>query len=452
MPSGVKDIQLLELKDTISQLNKTISTQNELISSLQKMLEERNAKDSEKDLLIANLQSQLAYLKNKVFGSTSEIRHDQLDGQLNLFGTPVGDEKPAEVIEPEVISVKGYTKERKPKATYDDKYNSVRSICKHFFTDIVGLSIKFFCVSLRHMSIIRGIIAAVGVDLLDEQVGHIASGVIQQSNHLVVGIRDNVADLGNLGDDTVGVDVVHLSIVSNRQTGAVGSTRATNTDGVSARQLPDTLSLSANIGASVLVIYTVIVSHITREAGNNVLVVVDGALQDVVGGIDTRTSESVGSHFDLLDRTANDCIVQIVVSAVRGIDATGQALITSQEHHVLLTAGHLHIGAGIDEHKGQDVIAPDIVEGFQIIVCAIAIEAVIEGDSGSILDAHIGRIGGLQVLVGLSHDEHGLAVGKEAATQVHVSSIGATIPNAIGIIIGLGTELDSRSDNSCRTQ
>ena len=161
MPSGVKDIQLLELKDTISQLNKTISTQNELISSLQKMLEERNAKDSEKDLLIANLQSQLAYLKNKVFGSTSEIRHDQLDGQLNLFGTPVGDEKPAEVIEPEVISVKGYTKERKPKATYDDKYNSVRSICKHFFTDIVGLSIKFFCVSLRHMSIGAGVVGPV---------------------------------------------------------------------------------------------------------------------------------------------------------------------------------------------------------------------------------------------------------------------------------------------------
>ena len=167
MPSGVKDIQLLELKDTISQLNKTISTQNELISSLQKMLEERNAKDSEKDLLIANLQSQLAYLKNKVFGSTSEIRHDQLDGQLNLFGTPVGDEKPAEVIEPEVISVKGYTKERKPKATYDDKYNSVRSICKHFFTDIVGLSIKFFCVSLRHMSIGAGVVVAITFQQID---------------------------------------------------------------------------------------------------------------------------------------------------------------------------------------------------------------------------------------------------------------------------------------------
>lgn len=31
MPSGVKDIQLLELKDTISQLNKTISTQNDIV-------------------------------------------------------------------------------------------------------------------------------------------------------------------------------------------------------------------------------------------------------------------------------------------------------------------------------------------------------------------------------------------------------------------------------------
>lgn len=48
MPSGVRDIQLLELKDTISQLNNTISTQNELIRSLQKMLQERDAKDSER--------------------------------------------------------------------------------------------------------------------------------------------------------------------------------------------------------------------------------------------------------------------------------------------------------------------------------------------------------------------------------------------------------------------
>ena len=84
MPSGVRDIQLLELKDTISQLNNTISTQNELIRSLQKMLQERDAKDSEKDQLIANLQAQLDYLKTRLFGSTSEIRHEQLPGQLDL--------------------------------------------------------------------------------------------------------------------------------------------------------------------------------------------------------------------------------------------------------------------------------------------------------------------------------------------------------------------------------
>ena len=211
MPSGVKDIQLLELKDTISQLNKTISTQNELISSLQKMLEERNAKDSEKDLLIANLQSQLAYLKNKVFGSTSEIRHDQLDGQLNLFGTPVGDEKPAEVIEPEVISVKGYTKERKPKATYDDKYNSVRSICKHFFTDIVGLSIKFFCVSLRHMSIGR-----VGLVRMETHLAHLGVGLniaYDLGNGAVLVFRH--AGLHNVGQDLfVGQHVLENGVLA----------------------------------------------------------------------------------------------------------------------------------------------------------------------------------------------------------------------------------------------
>lgn len=120
MPSGVKDIQLIELKDTISQLNTTISTQNELISSLQKMLEEHNAKDAEKDQLIANLQAQLDYLKNKVFGSTSELRHNQIPGQFSIFDSTVSDEKPAEIIEPEIIKVQAHTKKRKPKASYDE--------------------------------------------------------------------------------------------------------------------------------------------------------------------------------------------------------------------------------------------------------------------------------------------------------------------------------------------
>jgi transposase len=125
MPSGVKDIQLLELKDTISQLNNTINTQNELIASLQKTLEVNKSKEEEKDRIIANLQAQLEFLKTKLFGSTSEVRHDLIPGQLNLFNNEFSDEKTAEIIEPEVIKVSGYSKERKPKATYEEIFENL---------------------------------------------------------------------------------------------------------------------------------------------------------------------------------------------------------------------------------------------------------------------------------------------------------------------------------------
>lgn len=122
MPSGVRDIQLLELKDTISQLNNTISTQNELIRSQQKMLQERDAKDSEKDQLIANLQAQLDYLKTRLFGSTSEIRHEQLPGQLDLFHLQTEDEPEPVPLELEYIEVKAHKKARKSKAAYDEVF------------------------------------------------------------------------------------------------------------------------------------------------------------------------------------------------------------------------------------------------------------------------------------------------------------------------------------------
>jgi uncharacterized coiled-coil protein SlyX len=96
MTSGVKDIQLLELKDTILQLNKTISEQNNLIVNLQKMLEERNTSDAKKDQIISNLQAQLEYLKQKLFGSTSEMRKSPFPGQMNIFDYLEGDvENPA---------------------------------------------------------------------------------------------------------------------------------------------------------------------------------------------------------------------------------------------------------------------------------------------------------------------------------------------------------------------
>lgn len=127
MPSGVKDIRLTELKDTISQLNTTIKTQNELILSLQTMLKEREVNDAKKDQLIENLQAQLEYLKTKLFGSTSEARHDVFPGQLSLFDDKEeSDEKEAETVTPEeLIPVKAHTKQRKKKATYDEMFADI---------------------------------------------------------------------------------------------------------------------------------------------------------------------------------------------------------------------------------------------------------------------------------------------------------------------------------------
>ena len=93
MASGTKDIQFRELKDTISQLNITIRPQNDRITSLQKLLEDRNAKDDEKDRIISNLQAQLEYFKQKLFGSSSEQRSD-MPGQLDLFSVPDSGEEP----------------------------------------------------------------------------------------------------------------------------------------------------------------------------------------------------------------------------------------------------------------------------------------------------------------------------------------------------------------------
>lgn len=127
MAAGAKDIQFKELKDTISQLNTTIQAQNQLILSLQKTLDDRNAKDDEKDQIIANLQAQLEYFKQKLFGSSSE-RMTNLPGQLSLFETGEDDgEKLPEIIEPEIIDVSSHKRERKPKMTYDEQFANLPS-------------------------------------------------------------------------------------------------------------------------------------------------------------------------------------------------------------------------------------------------------------------------------------------------------------------------------------
>ena len=78
MASSAKDIQLRELKDTVSQLKTMISEQTELIKSLRLIIDKKSSHEKA-------LQEQVDYLTKKLFGSSSERRSDDIPGQQNLF-------------------------------------------------------------------------------------------------------------------------------------------------------------------------------------------------------------------------------------------------------------------------------------------------------------------------------------------------------------------------------
>ena len=71
MASNAKDIQLRELKDTVSQLKTMISEQTELIKSLRLIIDEKSSHEKA-------LQEQVDYLTKKLFGSSSEKRSDDI--------------------------------------------------------------------------------------------------------------------------------------------------------------------------------------------------------------------------------------------------------------------------------------------------------------------------------------------------------------------------------------
>lgn len=100
MAKSSKDIQLSELKDMIAQLNTTIKTLNDTIARQQ----------TEND----NLRAELAWFRQKMFGSSSERRTDDLAGQLSLFDSPSEEEKPVELIEPEIVEQPKKSRRKKP--------------------------------------------------------------------------------------------------------------------------------------------------------------------------------------------------------------------------------------------------------------------------------------------------------------------------------------------------
>lgn len=107
MAKSSKDIQISELKDLILQLNTTIKMLNETIANQQQ----------END----NLKAEMAWLKQKLFGSSSERRKMQVPGQMNLFDKE--EEKPAEIIEPEIVTVT--KKPRKKKPTLQEQFENL---------------------------------------------------------------------------------------------------------------------------------------------------------------------------------------------------------------------------------------------------------------------------------------------------------------------------------------
>lgn len=121
MADNRRDLQLTELKDMILQLNTTIQMLNDTISRQQ----------TEND----SLKVELAWFRQKLFGSSSEKRTLDTEGQMSLFGRIPEEEKPVELIEPEIVSLP--KKPRKAKPSLEKQFQGIptRQIIVDTLTD-----------------------------------------------------------------------------------------------------------------------------------------------------------------------------------------------------------------------------------------------------------------------------------------------------------------------------
>ncbi len=101
----------------ISQLNKTVSAQNDLIQSLQVTLQEKDAHEKV-------LQEQIAYLTKKLFGTSSEKKVLDIPGQINLFNE-AEQEADYSLPEEDVTIIKEHT--RKKKATNEERFKGIKT-------------------------------------------------------------------------------------------------------------------------------------------------------------------------------------------------------------------------------------------------------------------------------------------------------------------------------------
>ncbi len=115
MAGTPRDLQLIELKDTISELNEVILSQKKALSA-----KEQHEKELEAEL--NNLKEQVDYLTKKLFGTSSEKRNHDIPGQLELFNEAESEQDPALLAAEEEEVIESYKRKRRPKTSLTAKF------------------------------------------------------------------------------------------------------------------------------------------------------------------------------------------------------------------------------------------------------------------------------------------------------------------------------------------
>ena len=146
MAHNSKDLQLRELKDTVAELNTLIKTLQATLDDMRKSKEE-----SEQEL--KNAREEIAYLRKKLFGTSSEKHIVDIPGQYNLFNEAeqeVNDELLEDIFSEPVLE----TKKRKAKRTNIERFQGLpvqkvyldveeEKICKECGTPLVFIGEEY---------------------------------------------------------------------------------------------------------------------------------------------------------------------------------------------------------------------------------------------------------------------------------------------------------------------
>ncbi len=106
MAKDSKDLQLIELKDTIKELNTTVKNLNALLEAASKREEDHIKREQV-------LQEQIDYLTRKLFGKSSEKRNGDVEGQQNLFNEAEVEQTAPDPSEEEFITIEKHTRKKK---------------------------------------------------------------------------------------------------------------------------------------------------------------------------------------------------------------------------------------------------------------------------------------------------------------------------------------------------